>query len=120
MHDDAARARMREFLAPNFAKPHEDLGRVLLDRRQAAEAESVLKNAVRLDPGLDEAWFNLGKHFPGSRFVHVPDLKTRHIVFCNSAPAHFNFTGSCFSCGKSENLQWQRRHALASIYSAVI
>jgi tetratricopeptide (TPR) repeat protein len=48
-------------LAPTFAKPHEDLGHLLLEKGEAGEAARVLKKATRLDPELDKAFFNLGK-----------------------------------------------------------
>jgi tetratricopeptide (TPR) repeat protein len=48
-------------LAPTFAKPHEDLGLLLLDKGQPEEATRILKKATRLDPDLDCAYFNLGK-----------------------------------------------------------
>ncbi len=48
-------------MAPSFAKPHEDLGFVLLELRQPTEALDVLKNATRLDPSLERAHFLMGK-----------------------------------------------------------
>ncbi len=48
-------------LAPNFAKPYSDLGHLLVESRQPQEAVEVLENAVRLDAGEGDAWFNLGK-----------------------------------------------------------
>ena len=47
--------------APSFAKPHEDLGLLLLQDKRPAEALPVLERATRLDPALERAWFNLGK-----------------------------------------------------------
>jgi tetratricopeptide (TPR) repeat protein len=60
---DEAESVLRDTLriAPSFAKPHEDLGVVLLEKGDAAAAAEVLQNAVRLDPSLELAWFNLGK-----------------------------------------------------------
>ncbi|MDH3305162.1 MAG: sulfotransferase [Gammaproteobacteria bacterium] len=48
-------------LAPTFAKPHEDLGIVLLQQNRADEAVPLLQKATRLDPSLELAWLNLGK-----------------------------------------------------------
>ena len=48
-------------LAPTFAKPHEDLGHLLLNKGQYEEAAGILQAATRLDPELDHAFFNLGK-----------------------------------------------------------
>lgn len=48
-------------LAPTFAKPHEDLGHVLLELGRPGEAADALRNAVRLDPNLDRAWLDLGQ-----------------------------------------------------------
>jgi tetratricopeptide (TPR) repeat protein len=47
--------------APSFAKPHEDLGFLLLQDKRPAEALPVLERATVLDPALERAWFNLGK-----------------------------------------------------------
>src|SRR5690606_25384558 len=40
-------------IAPTFAKPHEDLGLVLIGLKRPAEAANILRNAVRLDPELE-------------------------------------------------------------------
>ncbi len=48
-------------LAPTFAKPYEDLGTLLMQQHKAQEALPLLEKAVRLDPQLDEAHFQLGK-----------------------------------------------------------
>ena len=48
-------------IAPNFAKPHEDLGFALFRQRRAEEAVGFLQNATRLDPSLEFAFLNLGK-----------------------------------------------------------
>ncbi|KZX60105.1 hypothetical protein A3709_12420 [Halioglobus sp. HI00S01] len=48
-------------LAPGFAKPYEDLGTLLLKQQRTEEAVPLLKKAVRLDPKLEAAHFNLGK-----------------------------------------------------------
>lgn len=48
-------------LAPTFAKPHEDLGMVLLHMNRVDDALPVLEKATRLDPSLELAWLNLGK-----------------------------------------------------------
>jgi len=53
--------RISTGLAPNFAKPWSDLGALLVDTRRPREAVEVLENAVRLDAGEGDAWFNLGK-----------------------------------------------------------
>jgi tetratricopeptide (TPR) repeat protein len=48
-------------MAPEFAKPSEDLGYLLVSTGRAAGALPFLERAVRLDPSLERAWFNLGK-----------------------------------------------------------
>ncbi|MGK0500541.1 MAG: tetratricopeptide (TPR) repeat protein [Oceanicoccus sp.] len=48
-------------LAPSFAKPHEDLGILLVNLKRETEAIPLLQKAVRLDPSLELAYFNLGK-----------------------------------------------------------
>ncbi len=48
-------------LAPTFAKPHEDLGFVLLELNRPHEAIEALEKATRLDPKLNLAFLNLGK-----------------------------------------------------------
>lgn len=48
-------------LAPTFAKPHEDLGHLLLQLGRAENAVEILQQAVRLDPKMEAAWLNLGK-----------------------------------------------------------
>jgi tetratricopeptide (TPR) repeat protein len=48
-------------LAPNFSKPHEDLGTLLLEEDRPEEAVAMLQNATRLDPKAELAFFNLGK-----------------------------------------------------------
>ena len=47
--------------APTFAKPHEDLGYMLVQQGRPAEALPFLERATRLDPSLERAWFTLGK-----------------------------------------------------------
>ncbi len=47
--------------APSFAKPHEDLGYLLLQANRPADALPFLERATRLDPALEQAWFKLGK-----------------------------------------------------------
>lgn len=49
--------------APSFAKPHEDLGVLMLQQERADEAVRYLERATRLDPKLEQAWFNLGKAY---------------------------------------------------------
>jgi hypothetical protein len=46
--------------APNSARAHQNLGAALLDRSQFAEAQQSLLEAVRLDPTLIAAHYNLG------------------------------------------------------------
>jgi len=60
---DEAEQCLREAikLAPNFAKPHEDLGRLLVERGRAEEVVKILKNATRLDPKSSPAFFALGQ-----------------------------------------------------------
>ena len=48
-------------LAPTFAKPHEDLGYLLVQANRPADALPLLERATRLDPSLERAWFTLGK-----------------------------------------------------------
>jgi len=48
-------------LAPTFAKPHEDLGMLLVSQQRAEDAIPLLEKAVRLDDELESAWFHLGK-----------------------------------------------------------
>ena len=48
-------------LAPGFAKPHEDLGRLLFGQKRANEAIKQLKKATELDPQLHDALFYLGQ-----------------------------------------------------------
>ncbi|WP_019528013.1 tetratricopeptide repeat-containing sulfotransferase family protein [Dasania marina] len=48
-------------LAPTFAKPHEDLGLLLVNDDRYEEAIPLLQKAVHLDSQLDVAFFNLGK-----------------------------------------------------------
>jgi tetratricopeptide (TPR) repeat protein len=47
--------------APTFAKPHEDLGQLLLQQNRPREGLPHLERAVHLDPGMESAWFTLGK-----------------------------------------------------------
>lgn len=47
--------------APSFAKPHEDLGFLLVQANRPADALPFLERATRLDPSLERAWFTLGK-----------------------------------------------------------
>jgi Flp pilus assembly protein TadD len=47
--------------APSFAKPHEDLGYLLVQLGNAADAVPLLERATHLDPTLENAWFTLGK-----------------------------------------------------------
>ena len=47
--------------APTFAKPHEDLGHLLVRQNRAQEALPILERATRLDSKLENAWFTLGK-----------------------------------------------------------
>jgi tetratricopeptide (TPR) repeat protein len=58
-----AERTLREVIAdaPSFAKPHEDLGILLLQDKRPAEALPVLERATQLDPSLEGSWFNLGK-----------------------------------------------------------
>ena len=49
--------------APSFAKPHEDLGVLMLQHDRAAQAVPYLEKATRLDPKLEHAWFTLGKAY---------------------------------------------------------
>jgi tetratricopeptide (TPR) repeat protein len=60
---EEAEKLLREVIdaAPSFAKPHEDLGFLLLQDKRPAEALPVLERATVLDPALERAWFNLGK-----------------------------------------------------------
>ena len=48
-------------LAPNFAKPHEDLGFLLVETERPNEAVEVLENATRLDPTSELAFYTLGR-----------------------------------------------------------
>ena len=48
-------------LAPSFAKPHEDLGYLLVEQGRAEEAVEGLKTATRLDPQAEMAFFTLGR-----------------------------------------------------------
>ena len=50
-------------LAPTFAKPHEDLGYLLLETDRSAEAVTCLENAARLDPKSEKAFYMLGKAY---------------------------------------------------------
>ena len=58
-----AEATLREVIAaaPTFAKPHEDLGYLLMQANRPADALPLLERATRLDPSLERAWFTLGK-----------------------------------------------------------
>ena len=60
---EEAERTLREVIAdaPSFAKPHEDLGFLLLQDKRPAEALPILERATQLDPALERAWFNLGK-----------------------------------------------------------
>jgi len=60
---EEAEKTLREVIeaAPSFAKPHEDLGFLLLQDKRPAEALPMLERATVLDPALERAWFNLGK-----------------------------------------------------------
>jgi tetratricopeptide (TPR) repeat protein len=49
--------------APSFAKPHEDLGVLLLQKEQPEQAARYLEKATRLDPKLELAWFSLAKAY---------------------------------------------------------
>ena len=62
---DAAEKYLRRAieLAPTFAKPHEDLGYLLLETHRAQEAVTVLKEATRLDPESGTAFYTLGRAF---------------------------------------------------------
>ncbi len=48
-------------LAPNFAKPHEDIGFLLVETGRPDEAIPFLQNATRLDPQAEMAFFTLGR-----------------------------------------------------------
>ena len=48
-------------LAPTFAKPHEDLGYLLVESGRPGEAVEVLNTATRLDPKAEMAFFTLGR-----------------------------------------------------------
>ena len=48
-------------LAPNFAKPHEDLGYLLVQTGRLEEAIESLQNATRLDPSSEQGWMTLGR-----------------------------------------------------------
>jgi tetratricopeptide (TPR) repeat protein len=48
-------------LAPSFAKPHEDLGILLVNLGRNEEAVPILEKAARLDPKNPGILFNLGK-----------------------------------------------------------
>ena len=48
-------------LAPTFAKPHEDLGHLLVERGRPEEAVAVLQTATGLDPKAELAFFTLGR-----------------------------------------------------------
>jgi tetratricopeptide (TPR) repeat protein len=48
-------------LAPSFAKPHEDLGILLVNLGRNEEAVPILEKAARLDPRNPGVLFNLGK-----------------------------------------------------------
>jgi len=60
---EEAEKTLREVIeaAPSFAKPHEDLGFLLLQDKRPAEALPILERATVLDPALERAWFNFGK-----------------------------------------------------------
>ena len=60
---EEAEATLRDVIAaaPTFAKPHEDLGILLMLSGRTADALPMLERATRLDPTLERAWFNLGK-----------------------------------------------------------
>ncbi len=62
---EEAEAALRDVIAaaPTFAKPHEDLGYLLMQSGRTADALPILERATRLDPTLERAWFNLGKAF---------------------------------------------------------
>ena len=47
--------------APNSARVHQNLGAALLEREQVVAAEAALLRAVRLDPSLIAAHYNLGR-----------------------------------------------------------
>ncbi len=48
-------------LAPTFAKPYEDLGLLLVRQQRHQEALPWLRQALRLNPKLEAAQFNLGR-----------------------------------------------------------
>ncbi|MEM1153034.1 MAG: sulfotransferase [Pseudomonadota bacterium] len=48
-------------LAPTFAKPHEDLGFLLLEQGRVEEAIKTLETATRLDPKAAGAHYTLGR-----------------------------------------------------------
>ena len=48
-------------LAPDFAKPYEDLGILMINLNRVEEAVPLLENASRLDPENADAAFNLAK-----------------------------------------------------------
>jgi tetratricopeptide (TPR) repeat protein len=60
---EEAEKTLREVIeaAPSFAKPHEDLGFLLLQDKRPEEALPILERATVLDPALERAWFNFGK-----------------------------------------------------------
>jgi tetratricopeptide (TPR) repeat protein len=60
-HEAGQRLREAIALAPTFAKPHEDLGYLLIQEKKPEDAVVVLERATRLDPRLEGAWFSLGK-----------------------------------------------------------
>lgn len=47
--------------APTFAKPHEDLGHLLVQQNRPREALPHLERATHLDPSMESGWFTLGK-----------------------------------------------------------
>ena len=48
-------------LAPNFAKPHEDLGFLFYETGRPTDAVEVLETATRLDPQSEPAFYTLGR-----------------------------------------------------------
>lgn len=60
---EAAESALRRAieLAPTFAKPHEDLGYLLVECGRPDEAVAVLQTAARLDPQAEMAFFTLGR-----------------------------------------------------------
>jgi predicted O-linked N-acetylglucosamine transferase (SPINDLY family) len=92
-HLDAAEQHYRRALAiyPAFAEAYSNLGSLLKDRGQLAEADQWLSLAIQLKPELGPALFNLAMtRMEQARWVDAAGLLQRFLALSpNNADAHY-------------------------------